>query len=522
MIAWPFRRRGEQQENRPPRTPRFKIITTAVVVVVLAAAAYGGWIIDQDLQTCASSAWTDVQHAPDGECVGVTDGSFSFGPALKSIEADIQQENNQVQKTPGYQTMAFLLPIDNSDVSLQTTQDTLEQLQGAYAAQLYFNHYAINDHLSPPIRLLIASSGTQANYHSITDPILESDVSSQRLDAIAGISLSLDSTDAEVKTLTGYGIPVIGSIITGDEFSGGYKPLVRVSPSNAGQVQAMLQYIKPKFNRFMLVQDQNPADQFSQSLGQEFKSEFQASYHQPLNPQTFDSSGESGANSPAGQQVQNRMDQITDSICSDTSPEAVLFGGRGQDLGRLIKSLAGRSCSSTPVTVVTGDVITNITAADLKTDLSNAEKISILDMGEASGDEWSYPSNSAQYKALSPGTVAAGKSGFQRFQAAVKLTKLDVNEADGDAMMGYDATLTSIFAIRMAGIPQGTSAQQALSNVAGEFNAIQGNQTLDGASGPIEFHYFTANRQRSDPFGKVVPILQVQPNGIPELKALEP
>lgn len=522
MIARPFRRRGAQQENRPPRTPRFKIITSVVVVVVLAAAAYGGWVINQELHTCASSAWTDVQHAPGGECVGVTDGSWPFRPQLKSIEADIKQENDRVQKIPGHETMAFLLPVDQSGEGLQTTQDTLEQLQGAYAAQRYFNHYAVNDHLSPPIRLLIASSGTQANYHSITDPILESDVSSQRLDAIAGISLSLDSTDAEVKTLTGYGIPVIGSIITGDEFSGGYAPLVRVSPSNADQVQAMLRYIKPKFDRFTLVQDDNPADQFSQSLGQEFKSEFESNYHQTLNPQTFDSSGESGVNSPAGQQVQNRMDQVTDSICSDSSPEAVLFGGRGQDLGRLIKSLAGRNCSSTPVTVVTGDAITNITAADLKTDLSNAGKISVLDMGEASGDEWNYASNSAQYKALSPETVAAGKSGFHRFHEAVEFTKLGVNTADGDAMMGYDAALTSIFAIRLADINHGTSPRQALRDVSGEFNAIQGNQILNGASGPIQFHYFPGNPQRSDPFGKVVPILQVQPDGTPKLIALEP
>lgn len=552
MTAWPFRRDEEQRRNRPPRTPRFKIITGSTVVIALAAASYVGWYVHQGIvqrdQTCAKSAWTDVQRAPNGECVGVTDGSYTFPLQSKTaeknlakVEHDIKKENDRVQKIRGHETIAFLLPIAKVDGGLQTTADDLEQLEGAYAAQMYANSNSVQGTTSPPIRLLIASSGKDADEHAITDSILHGDVnSSQRLAAVDGISLSLTSTNKEVKTLTrNYRMPVIGSIITGDNFDN-YKNLVRVSPSNDDEVQATLNYAslhysKAQIKRFMLVSDRNSKDEFSQSLSNAFQEQFKSPHSEPLQPTTFDSSGENSISDPTGQEVQTIMGQITGDICVD-NPGVVLFAGRGQDLGLLIRSLAGRKCpgdTQPPVTIMAGDAITNMTPEELQSKLNKANNITIDYMGEASGGEW-Y-GNSAENAAVASekasdgnSMISDGKSGFSKFLSAAQLTGTNIGtsagNSDGDAMMGYDAALTSIYAIRLADINQKTRPTQVLGDVSNEFNLIKINQTLDGASGPIQFSNYGNPKSHygSNPTQKVIPILQVQPDGTSKLLALEP
>jgi hypothetical protein len=85
-------------------------------------------------------------------------------------------------------------------------------------------------------------------------------------------------------------------------------------------------------------------------------------------------------------------------------------------------------------------------------------------------------------------------------------------------MMGYDAALTSIASIRLAGASATTGV------VAQELAAIQGHFAVLGASGPIIFSpdYNSPASRGSNPVGKLVPILQLPPNGTTRFIALEP
>jgi hypothetical protein len=76
-------------------------------------------------------------------------------------------------------------------------------------------------------------------------------------------------------------------------------------------------------------------------------------------------------------------------------------------------------------------------------------------------------------------------------------------------MMGYDAMLTSISAIRLAGTAPSRTA------VIEELSALQGSRTVLGASGPIDLSasYQCPGCQGSNPVGKVIPILLLSPNG---------
>lgn len=530
MTAPPFGRRGSERrkegENRPPKTLRFKITVTAAVVVVLTAAGCASWYgwqkHLQDEHTCQNSGPTYVERAPDRECVGVTDGSFNFAPQLGDIENKIKKENDAVLQESGgnYRTVAFLLPIDKKDGGLETTQNTLEQLEGAYAAQLSANKVGVQGKISPKIRLLIASSGTEADWHSIADPILERDVVTQRLAAVAGISLSLDNTNAEVGDLARHGIPVIGSTITGDNFDN-VNNLVRVAPSNGDAVRAGLKYIKQKFNRFMFVEDMNRSDKFTMTLNNDFESGFK-DLGVSLATRTFDSTGEKSINDPVGQQVQTNLSQAVDAICGlpGTAPVAVPFGGRGRELDVLIEALASRTCSDTPVTIVTGDAVTNMSTQNLQNYLG--KKIQVIYMGEASGDEWSGKVPSSQYPGFGS-NLNSQKKGFALFKQASQMANIPMSyAADGNGMMGYDASLAAIFAIRLASIkPSAPPGPQILRDVVSELDVIQGPYALYGASGEIQFNY-PVGPDKSNPVGKVVPVLQENANGKPTLLALEP
>ena len=59
--------------------------------------------------------------------------------------------------------------------------------------------------------------------------------------------------------------------------------------------------------------------------------------------------------------------------------------------------------------------------------------------------------------------------------------------------------------------------------MAQELNAIQGSRAVLGASGPIQFSavYQGRGAQGSNPVGKVIPILQLPPSGVPQFLALE-
>jgi hypothetical protein len=496
-------------------TLRRKLGIGAAVLVVLAGVGVGlaefvNYRADADA-TCMNQGVTIVTHqGPD--CVGITDGSYQFDPAsnpaakeLSQVEKAIKAEDARVRTSGrGYVSIAYLMPISATG-GVEPIKTVAEQLQGAYTAQYYANRNNVEG-TAPLIQLLIASSGTQANEYLAADHEIESYVNSQHLVAVAGIGVSLDNTISEVRKLAGAGIPVFGASITSDAFDN-IKNMVRSSPSNQATVDAALRFIRSKgMTTAFLIEDTNPSDSYDMTIVNEFRNEYPDHTHHIIAAESYNTTGVTTPSSKPAQEVDNRIGQMTSDICY-ANASVVLFAGRGRELATLLTDLGTRPCLNHHITVVTGPDVTDMPfTSGVAQGLSSG--VSLYYAGEANPGEW-------KNNCTSPPAADLGCVGFATFSRAFSKLFKGVSDNDSNAMMGYDGTLTSIYAIRLAGL------NPTPGGVIGELSALQGTRVVHGASGPISLSANYLNGQGSNPVGKPVPVLQLTPKGTISFVQLE-
>jgi hypothetical protein len=499
----PWRSRGDSR--KPIMTLRRKVIITVCAAVALSGCGYGvtslaNFLINQH-DTCMNSGPTVVMHeGAAGECVGISDGSYPFAPgsrAMAAVLSKIRLEDQSVDKQAAegavYVSVAYLLPISAIGAGVEPVSAQVEQLQGAYTAQWYANRHEIQG-TRPLIKLLVATGGTQAAQWKTTDQFIEQDVASQHLVAVAGIGVSLATTIAEVKQLTGDGIPVFASSITSDDFNS-ITNMVRVVPSNDQDVSAMLKYIWPKASSAILIADTNQTDSYAKTLVHWFHDGFTGDGHSILETLSYSTFGEVSTTDTTGQQVGSEIGQMVTNICS-SSAHLVLFAGRGQELAQLLDDLNTSCQTKTPITIVTGDDVTDMPHVS-----QEPANVTLYYAGEANPGEWQRGSGSV---------FADGQRGFAQFLHAFTTEFPSGSDNDGDAMIGYDAMLTSITAIRLAG-----PASPSPGAVIRKLSLLQDSGQVLGASGPIDLAAdYTLSKVASNPVNKVIPILRWTPSSI--------
>ena len=486
---------------------RMKVVLASACAVALAAACFGGYLAGASIfkhdDSCLVSGATKVIHQGAGaECVGITDGSFVFDPSLAAVEHEILRENRRVTSAypTSYVSVVLLLPISPSSGSILSMSNALEQLRGAYVAQYYSNRNDV-DGITPYIQLLIASNGDQANEWAATDDIIEGAAAAQHIDAVTGLGLSLDQTESAAKRLAAAGMPVIGATITSDHFDN-IKNLIRVAPSNQDAISVAVSYARARSTRAVLVEDQNKGDTYDSTVVTGFE-HYPDAKHRIVGKEPYDTTYRDQAQSPAAEAqaellLKNRISQMTADICL-AQPAAVLFAGRGRDLADLVADLADRPCTDKPITIISGDDVTNLPFSQaVRQGLSS--DVTVDYAGVANPGEWSTGTGAA---------VAEGRQGFAAFEKAFAGLFQGATLDDGNTMMAYDAVLTGISAIRLTSLPQ--PPQYA---VAGELGALHGARTVFGASGPLAFNAdYTTSAQGSNPIGKAVPILSLRLDG---------
>lgn len=487
---------------------RAKAGVAGLCVLLLAAVGFGAYQAYESLfpGTCASGGSTYlVPSGPTEDCVGYTDGGYVFDKSLKSVEQDIQQENQQVttQHPSNYVSVVLLLPISSKIGSIMSMPDVLDHLRGAYTAQYYANRHDV-DGSQPYIQLLIGNAGYQANEWSKAADVIKDAVSSQHIAAVTGLGVSLATTRDAALALTRAGIPVIGSTMSSDAFDN-IRNLIRVTPSNKNEISVADTYAKARFKRAILIEDENEKDIYDSTLVQGFRA-FQDAHHTIIGREPYDTTYRDEPGSAATEQqgdavVRNEISQMTTNICTaQTSqpgqPAVVLFAGRGRDLAELVTDLANRTpCQDMPITIVTGDDVVNMPNTP-KMRQGLASGVTVDYSGDADQDEWSAGTGPKM-------AVAAGKQGFTTFKTAFQERFPGVPLTHENLMMSYDATLTAISAIRLTHLPQpGPDA------VAADLSALHGTHTVYGASGPLAFNTdWQDNPFASNPVGKPVPML---------------
>lgn len=496
--------------------PQTRRLLAGVCVVALAAAGFGvyelirAWFFTPPSQACLVRGATDVvRAAPGTACVGLTDGSFVFDPSLAGVERQILQENRRVLAAhpDNYVSIVFVLPISSDSGSILSMANALEQLRGAFVAQYRANRDDVEG-ISPYIQLLIADNGYQASAWSQTDAIIENATAAQHIDAVAGLGLSLQNTESAARQLTGAGLPVIGATVTSDHFDN-IRNFIRVSPPNADAISVATAYARSISDRALLVEDENLGDTYDMTVVTGLQ-KYPDATHRIIGKETFDTTARDNATTPAlaktyDEQVKNRISQMRADICL-AQPAVVLFGGRGRDLAELVASLNGRPCADKPITVISGDDVTNLPySAAVRQGLASGVTVDYA--GVANPDEWAAGSGQA---------IAEGRQGFAAFDQVFKALFQGATLGDGNTMMAYDATLTGVSAIRLTSLPQ-----PACAAVVAELGALRGAHTVLGASGPLAFDAdYVTSTAGSNPIGKAIPILRLSLDGTSQFVSL--
>ena len=488
----------EKIRPEPPRPRRYRWVALVVVGLVLVIAAGVG--VNTMVHACGGlgSGVTEI----DGECVGVTDGSYVFEEAYREVQERIAAENKRVddivndpEQNPNRAvTVALLNPMTVTETSAFTLDEVRNQLEGVYTAQYRANHSRFVEDPDPLIRLMLANEGSnQEQWQPVVDQLVEMKDADAPLNAVVGLGNSLRLTELAAKKLSvEHGIPTIGAIVTADQLNSTNIPgFVRVTPSNQDYVRSLRAYLqrRPELDSAILVYDSNSGargDIFVKSLRDDLTREF-GDLIQFADPSFVGKLIPSDA-SPS------LFAGITTNICA-VMPKVVFFAGRKADLRDFLNSLGSRTCRDTPLTVVTVDADPNVFGGDVA--LRN-QKITVVYADATDPRGWVA------------GAADETPQNFPEFQQAFEDLGFPVEHLDdGGAISYHDAVLTAVKASRIAarqrlGPPGAADVRLQLLNLNTAF-------PVPGASGTLSFG--DRNVRPGDPAGKPVPVLEVPASG---------
>jgi ABC-type branched-subunit amino acid transport system substrate-binding protein len=464
----------------PSGWTRKRTVLAAATAVLLVIAGVAGYVVVTSLlNTCGSGV---TRH--DGQCVGVTDGSYVFAPALRTVESDIKRANDQLTKA--YVTVAFLGPLTAStDVSITRIRSELE---GAYVAQ-----YRANQEHGVGIRLVLANVGnTEHQWQPVVRQLSGMASGPHPLVAVTGMGISVPQTAQAGHALSTDHIPMIGAVITGDRLDyPRIHGLVRVNPDVSDEAAALARYLGGAGlgDRAMLVQDTNPGDLYTQSLNTDFRAQL-ARYITaggfPEEP--FDAA-------PGSKDLQGQFYVLSSKLCGPNPPDLILYAGRAGNLPDFIRQLWQRGENCEPrrtITVVTGSDASSL-PGQLKPGLNDAP-VRVIYPALANPGELARRPNGRNNRVL-----------WARFLRVFQRRGFAQSDlGDGWAIMSNDAVTAAQTAVNaaMAGLSGGVPGNRDVGGVLRDLGSVP------GAAGLFGFDPATGN-----PTGRDFPVMELEPNG---------
>lgn len=463
--------------------PRVWLALGAVLVAIAGAIVVPMWV--RSAERCADG----VTRTEDGECVGVTDGSYVFTPELAGVQGLIHAENESVLATgKAFVSVALMVPMTLTERDSTPVEWVRHHLQGAYVAQHRANHDAATGD-RPLIRLLLANPGSVlARWEPVVAELERRRAAPDHLVAVAGIGLSLATSRDAMTRLSAAKIPMFGSTLTSDDL-GDIDGLLRMAPTNAAQARAAAVHVKAEARTALLVQDNTEAELYPGTLAESFSAAFADADHRFTGQTEFFDARLSG--------VGNTFLQMIPNICT-ARPDVIYFAGRGEQLLVLVAQLVERNCKDHRIRIMTGD---DLSAVPFPGDLARRAAdagVEVLFTALAHPDAWreasaEFDPAATYYLRDEVCTVC--------FPVLFPDDSLD----DASAIMAYDAVLTAVRTIRLAGVPP--DRQMSTEDLLQVRNRLHGEYSVAGASGRLSFD------ERGSPTAKVVPIMRVQPDG---------
>ncbi|MFJ8134442.1 hypothetical protein [Streptomyces sp. NPDC096013] len=440
------------------------------------------------------------EESPGHECVGVTDGSVSFDPALDQVSARVKAENDRVARSGDpYATIALMVPMDVAGpTSAVDRKHILWEVQGAYFAQYRANHQ--NNQRAPAIRLVLANPGVGGlHWRRVAGRLADMAASpTHRLRAVFGFDISIPTTERTIDYLTNdRKIPVVGGALSADDIANtpqhphAYEGLVRVNPSNTDQASALAHADRGVAARqTVLVEDARDDDNYITSLRKVFEARTTGA---PLAPEQYRSPQDINVSGTTS----NDFRQIVANICESPAKE-IYFAGRPVQLRQFLNELGHRGCHARSYTVITGPAA-NALPLDGQLEWDTLRQGVTLEFTASSHpDAWTGPH-----------TPATGGSP-EAFRALEQLTHHQltgsvgpVDLADSRAIITYDSASTAIQGIRDEAV--GGHAVPSTDAVRDAWLQLHGTGRVEGASGWICLD------NQGNPYDKAVAVVRLDP-----------
>ncbi|MFD6418467.1 ABC transporter substrate-binding protein [Streptomyces sp. NPDC060194] len=467
------------------------VVRRAAVAVAVAVALVAGGLYGCDRYRDGQARCADGVVERDGECVGVTDGAYTFAPHLADVTAKIREENALVEKEKGdqpYVSVAYLTSFTLTDDDSNSEDSVRHELEGAYLAQYRHNRGDLN--ATPKIRLLIANSGSRsAHWEHTVGELVASAEGPQRLVAVTGLGPSTSENVTALRTLSEAGLATVASTMTATSIRN-IPGFVRAAPTNVDEARAAVAYLKreKRYGTAVVVQDAAKRNLYASTLGAAFTEAYPDARHRLVREtRTFDSS--------VPDAWPNELRFIPGDLC-EAKPRLVYFAGRGRHLTHFLDALANRPCQEQKFTVMAGDDTTNLEPDELAA--AAASGVEMLYTGLAHTDMWQRD----------PSAVSGPSA--RHFRPGGLLDRWFPADPryDGQDIMAHDAVLTAAQGVRMA---SGWRSEVTGPAVGRMFQQMGGGQQVPGASGFLSFG------ADGNPKDKAVPIMKLTPTGRSEL-----
>ncbi|WP_017587868.1 ABC transporter substrate-binding protein [Nocardiopsis ganjiahuensis] len=474
------------------------------LAVTLVATTVALW----DRFTCGGPD-SGVQEI-DGQCIGITDGSYSFHPQFERIQNQIKQENDRVEELGQGETpvvrVAFLGILTFDSVSPMDAERMLRSLEGAYTAVRRANSSQSFGDKFPQIQLVLANVGSQQEQWGpvVDDLVSMSEDEKRPLVAVTGMGVSIPSTRDIAERLNAHNIPMVSSAVTADGLAHGPRGLddagdpeapalpgvIRAAPSNNEYIKALGAYLDavPSPVRALIVQDTND-DLFASTLYQAYREHLQ----DHIDEATQSYRGTTVGDTPISGLFQN----VARNVCS-TQVNTVLFAGRAPDLDVFLDALDAEICTfEEPLRILF--VVTGLSI------LEDERTMKILEANDitlvyASGIDTRWQSTSSGEEVV-PRGYSRFRDAYLRYVEGGQVSGL----ANGYALVNHDAAAVAVRAVRMTAEEGGTEDVPTPEEVRSRLMLLNSAYAVEAGGGTLSY----SPEGGGEATGRYVPIVEL-------------
>jgi serine/threonine protein kinase/ABC-type branched-subunit amino acid transport system substrate-binding protein len=456
-----------------------------------------------------------VTRAPDGEYIGISNGTFAFDTNrpdgnLKRQAADrlkagdisgaeslwqsgLAMDTNDAEALiylEDQQVLASGNPYVTLVVGTMITGDNVgvgrDDLQGAYVAQKEFNDgFKLPNNVQ--VLLLIANSGNVSAYATtVAQQIVQAAQQDHTIAGVMGWPFSGNAQDA-VGVLARAHIPMVSQTASSDQLTGISPYFFRVAPSNKGQAIAGAQYAEQVLHAHNVALFVDSANSYSSSLATDFSQKFLADGNHIVVTENY----------TVGSQGQGKLPSLLQDALSH-NPDLIYFSGYSTDISVLLTNLPTTGPFAN-LQILGGDALYEVNGYSTSAHV-NFTRLRFTAF--AYPDEWDIAHLTAQKPAFFADYINAFNPGGQQPGGKYGYTR-----PSNDVMLSYDATLALLTASKMALNSGGNGKSITTDQLRQALTQITVAQPLQGVSGRIAFG------PDGNPINKAFVILAVDTQG---------